>query len=194
MIVSDGGGAVHERPGDLLYGAEVVAVAPVRLEPRDPAGAFPVARIGVRWRDARGVEHRQEENVTVAVVPEAQAQIAEDPEVVRARDERLLRAAQEEAEHLARLGEFEEAVDLLARTAALLATPALAKFVINELVPSYRDRAGYVSRSGTRSSTLSALKRRKQLIPTEEVEEEFTHTTSTPGELSMERSFRRRRR
>jgi hypothetical protein len=133
-------------------------------------------------------------NVTVEVVPEAKAQIEEDSEVVRARDERLVRAAQEEAERLARMGEFDEACEHLARTASCVSTASLARFVMDELLPAYRDRAEYTSRSGTRSSSLAALKRRKQLIPTEEVEEEFTHTNSTPGELSMERSFRKRRK
>ena len=54
----------------------------------------------------------------MAIVPEVEADIAEDSEVVRARDERLLRKAQEEAERLAREGDFEAAVERLARAAA----------------------------------------------------------------------------
>src|SRR5439155_6236484 len=132
----------------------------------------------VRWRDARGIEHKHEEDVTVTIVPEAEADIAEDPEVVRARDERLLRKAQEQAERLAREGDFDAAVERLARAAARSSTAALARFVMNELLPSYRDMRAYKSRSGTRSSSWSALKRKKQLIPTKEVEEEVTHTNS----------------
>jgi hypothetical protein len=124
-------------------------------------------------------------------VPENSADFNEVPEVARARDERLLQLAQFAAEKLARAGQFDQAFAHLAKAAARLSTPALVKFLNEQLMPAYRNLQSYSSTGRTRGSTASALRRKRVSGATREVEETWEGTLPTEAEEAMTRAFRK---
>jgi Mg-chelatase subunit ChlD len=172
---SEDGPPGRERLGELLHGAEQVAAA----------------RVVVTWTDADGKPRREIAEVAVDYVPENAADFNEVPEVARARDERMLQLAQLAAEKLARAGQFDAAFALLAKAAARLSTPALVKFLNEQLMPAYRNLQGYLSTGRTRGSAASALRRKRVSGATREVEETWEGTLPTEAEEAMTKAFRK---
>jgi Mg-chelatase subunit ChlD len=188
---SEDGPPGRERLGELLHGAEQVAVVPVRVNAHRAGTGFPAARVVVTWTDADGKPRREIAEVAVDYVPENAADFNEVPEVARARDERMLQLAQLAAEKLARAGQFDAAFALLAKAAARLSTPALVKFLNEQLMPAYRNLQGYLSTGRTRGSAASALRRKRVSGATREVEETWEGTLPTEAEEAMTKAFRK---
>ena len=110
-------------------------------------------------------------------------------EVARARDERVLRKAQEQAEELSRQGDFAGAHAVLGAAIGRLRDPRLVAFARKEILPLYENVSIYAGQSGKRSSAYSALKRKRQLIQDPDVSAMFEVEAST-AEREMEESFK----
>ncbi|HLV64560.1 MAG TPA: hypothetical protein VKY73_02060, partial [Polyangiaceae bacterium] len=188
-IVPVAGAQSELRLGDLLYQAELplcVAIA----APRHPAATnVEVARVHVSFRDATGHEREVTTPVLVDYVPRGEEDASMDPEVLRARDERLLREAQAAAEAHARDGDYAAARQALATAIALMQTPDLVAFARATLLPCYEDQRVYAAATGLRASADMALKKRRLLAADENVPVALAPPAS-PAEVQMEASFR----
>jgi hypothetical protein len=109
--------------------------------------------------------------------------------VSRARDERVLRAAQKQAEDLAQSGDFAGARMAFGAAIERLRDAALVAYARDQLLPLYRDREEYGTSSSKRSSSYAALARKRQLIADGDVEAAFGVAASLP-ELEMEELFK----
>lgn len=182
------GAPVEERLGDLLHGAEVSTVLRVAVPAGREGTEVQVARIEVRWKDARGEERLEVVEPSVTFVRAAEADTTDAPEVARARDERTLRETQEQSEACARRGNFAGAQQLLEDAAALVRDPSLAAFARTQLASAYQS-ALYHDASGLRSSSYAALKHKRQLRPECVVAECFGVDVSDV-EQELEASFK----
>ena len=103
------GAPFEDRLGDLLFGGMASTGARIAVPARGNGVAIEAGEVEVRWRDALGREQREVTPLRVDYVDASEADLAELAEVVRARDERLLRIAQERAEAAAFRGDFPSA-------------------------------------------------------------------------------------
>jgi Ca-activated chloride channel family protein len=181
--------AVEEKLGDLLYHGELTCVTPIAAPAHVRAGGVEVGAIEAAWLDERGREQRARVPVRLDYVAAGEADAADDAEVARARDERLLRLAQERAEAHARGGEIGLARQAMLDAIRGVADAALAAFAIEVLLPCYADEEAYAARPGVRASSMMALKRKRMVAADESVGAAFDVGPSD-AEAAMERSFR----
>ena len=87
----------------------------------------------------------------------------EDPDVARAKDERLLLATQRDADADMRRGDHESAIHRILACAKVLRDPRLVAFARGTLVDCYRDSRSYESRSSVRASSMTSLSALRQL-------------------------------
>jgi uncharacterized protein YegL len=179
--------------GDLLFGGEIGHYLRVDPVARRPASGVELAVVTVRWTGGDGAPAAASVPIRIDVVPREQDLGPEDPEVSRARDEHVLQLAQERAELLARQGDHAGAVADLTRVCGELRHADLIAFVRDHLVACYQDHDAHTRAAPLRSSARAALKKRRQVVASPEVEAAFALGRSAP-ELAMETSFRARPR
>lgn len=163
-VVPLAGAPVEERLGDLLHGLDLSCVMRVPVPARGAGASLKVARVEVRWLDARGGKHGEVLEPEVSFVPAANADPADVPAVARARDERTLRDAQERAEEFVRQGDFGQAQRVLEEAVGRLRDPQLIAFAREQLLPNYANHVSYGSSSGHRSSSYARLKNKRDLL------------------------------
>jgi hypothetical protein len=83
------------------------------------------------------------------------------PNVLQARDERLLNEAQVAAEAYAQRDDYANAARVLAEAMGRLSSPELVAFANEVLMPSYQHERAYLAASSVRASTDKALKKRR---------------------------------
>ena len=187
-VVPLAGVPVEERLGDVLHGGSVSTVARVPV-PARAGGALEVARVEARWRDVSGVERTEVLNPEVRFVSEADADTTDRPDVSRARDERVLREAQERAEELSRGLDFGGAQAAVLAALRNLRDEKLIAFARENILPAYEDKEMYSSSSKKRMSSYSALKHKRQLLADLAVAQEFG-VGASDAEREMEESFK----
>jgi hypothetical protein len=164
-------------------------VASVAAPVHSRALGVDVALVDVAWRDDVGQEQHARVAARLDYVSPGQEDVEDDPEVSRARDERILRVAQEIAEARARHGDFEGARQALRDALDRICDQALCTFVRQTLLPCYEDRSQYTHTSSMRASSLTALRGGRQVTASKAVAELF-NVEPTSVEQAMERSFR----
>lgn len=177
----------NERLGDLLYGGELAWFGQIAVAPAAGGEGVEIASLRLRYRDELGREMTAVAPVLVDVVAPERASREDDPEVLRARYQDRLRRAQQKAEEHARRGEWTEAHAAIADVAALTGDAALREFA-QELSSLYSDEEEYSTSSGARSTALSALKRKRQLLRSKKLDALFATATSDV-EKDFEDSF-----
>jgi Ca-activated chloride channel family protein len=165
-LVPVAGAPIEERLGDLLYEGELSFAAALAAPTHERATAVPVATIEARWQDSRGRAQHASVPVLLDYVPAADADATDDADVCRARDERLLRTAQEQAEAAARDGDFARARDIIGAILARLRDQTLIEFARDTLLPCYEERE-YGATSGMRACAMASLKKRRRVASSE---------------------------
>jgi uncharacterized protein YegL len=188
------GAAVEERVGDVLYQAEFPWCVPLALLQHAEGQNVEVAHVEVKYRDAAGSEQELRVPVLVDYVKGGSEDRQLDPQVQRARDERLLSQAQTTAEGHAGKGDYVAAQRALSRVVAQLATPELVSFAQEVLLPSYEHRMAYIDASPMRASADKALKKRRMLYAEQVVATRLAPISASAAEVAMEASFRKKKR
>src|SRR5205823_8531809 len=137
-----------------------------------------------------GRERTAEAPVEVSFCAASDADTSDRPDVARAADERRLREAQVRAEKNARKGRFSTAVVVLSEAIAQLRDPALVAFAKEVLLQAYVDGTAYASSSAVRSTSATALRRKKRLMASAAVEDVFG-PSATAREVEMEKEFKK---
>lgn len=150
-------------PFELLHHGEARVVATIALPALASGECVRACEVIARYRDAGGVTREVATAAAIDVVAPGVDLGAEDPEVVRARDEEWLRAAQADAEALAARGDLGGARSALGALLPRLADQELAAFVRDVLLSCYDDEVRYASSSGLRVSSLSVLSGSRQV-------------------------------
>ena len=188
-VVPAVGAPFERRLGDVAWHGGAQLVVPVAVAPRREEEGVEACRVEVSWRDR---DERVERLTAVArldhVAPRA-ADTRDDPEVARARDERLLREAQERAELCARQRDFKGARHAIEEVLAAIDDPDLRAFASDSLLPSYADPTGYANKSMVRAGSLAVL-RGTRVISTERSVAAAYHVVPSAAEAEMESSFR----
>src|SRR5438105_8043016 len=188
--VPGAGAPMRAELGDLLFGSEVSTVFRLAIAPHVPARAAEIASIEARWRDDLGRERTTDAPVEVSFCAAGDADASDRPDVARAADERRLREAQIRAEKSASKGHFSGAVAVLSEAIAQLRDPALISFAKEILLQAYVDGSAYASSSTVRSTSATALRRKKRLLASAAVEDVFG-PSATARELEMEKEFKK---
>jgi Ca-activated chloride channel family protein len=190
-LVPRAGAPVEERAGDVLYQAEFPWCVPIAVPQHAVGSDVEIGHVEVTYRDALGREQSLRTPVLVDYVEAGEEDQVLDPAVQRARDERLLSQAQTAAETHARQGDYAAAQRALVTCVAQLATPELASFAREHLIPSYEHRAAYDDAAPLRASADIALKKRRLLQAEHAVAQRLAPLPASEAELAMEESFRK---
>lgn len=190
-VVPLAGAPLEESLGDLLYHGELSCVMPVAAPINRRAEGVDLAVVEATWRDARGQTQQLTAPARVDYVRPAEADAADDPEVLRASDERKLRQAQELAEARARRANYTGARQAIRDVIGLLNDAQLAAFARDVLLPCYQDQLQYTMGSGVRASALTLLRGARQVSMDNKVAAAFRDKDHpTLSEHTMEQSFR----
>lgn len=151
---------------DLLEHGERRAVAPVALGPKQPGDAVEVGEVEVSWLDALGRPQTTRVPLRLDVRAGAES-LADDPEVLRAGDERRLRNAQRAADSFVRRGDLDGAQSAFRREIASVRDPGVLAFAWKVLLPCYANQHAYRQSGGLRTSAAARLEgsRQRTFIP-----------------------------
>ncbi len=180
---------IDVRLGDLLHGGELATCIGVTVPAHALAKSAEVCTVEARWQDARGQENAVDVVARLDFVPPGNESPADDPEVARARDERILREAVESAERAARKHDLAAATAVLHQALAKITDPDLTTFLRATLLPSYEDSSAYAHQTALRAGSLQALKRKRRVAETPDLPD-CLMVAATPAESEMEKSFR----
>ena len=124
----------EERPSDLLYQGQQATLFSLAIASHARAKGVEVATVKGSWKDAAGVERTASTKVVVDHVARGEEDKADDGEVIRLRDERMLSLIQQKADRLARAGEIDAAKAVLVDAKKHLRDPKLVLFLEEKLI------------------------------------------------------------
>lgn len=184
------GAPIEASLGDLLFHADLPLSVAIALPRHEARAGVEVARICVTFRDASGRPQEASTAVHVEYVLPGSEDTTLDPEVARARDERLLRDAQARAEAHAERGDYAAARAVLVAVVAKLTHADLATFAREQLIPAHESHMEYIAASGMRASADVALKKRR-MVAAQACVADALGLKGSAMEDSMEQSFRK---
>ena len=154
-IEPSAGAPLEETVADLLFQGEQTVVVPLAVPAHGSASDVVVASVEVRFVDGRGQNMSARAAAHASYVTPAQADASDDPEVLRAVDERRLRDAQELAEARGRRNDYAGARQAILDVVGLLHDTQLADFARSVLLAAYRDAHEYRTQSSLRASSMT---------------------------------------